>query len=387
MWLLCRKLEAMSVTPWNVTGRVDYAKIVEQFGCKSIDTVLVDRIERLTGQTAHHLLRRGIFFAHRDLNELLDAHERGEPWYLYTGRGPSSEALHVGHLIPFMFARWLQQAFQVHIVIQLTDDEKFLWKDLTVEESQRLARENCKDIIACGFDAQKTFIFTDFGYMGHMYPNVVRIQRCVPMNQVRGIFGLSGEDSIGKIAFPAVQAAPALSTTFPHLFGDRKDVRCLVPCAIDQDPYFRMARDCAPRLGHPKPALIESTFLSGLRGLDGKMSASDPSNVVFLSDTPQQIRAKVNRHAFTGGGATLEEHRKHGARLEVDVPWQWLNVFMEDSKRLEHIGNEYGSGRMLTGEVKVELANVLIQVVERHKAARAAVTDEVVDAFMLDVRT
>ncbi|KAL4852896.1 Tryptophan--tRNA ligase [Chlorella vulgaris] len=377
----------MSVTPWHVTGRVDYAKIVEQFGCKSIDTVLIDRIERLTGQTAHHLLRRGIFFAHRDLNELLDAHERGEPWYLYTGRGPSSEALHVGHLIPFMFARWLQQAFQVHIVIQLTDDEKFLWKDLTVEESQRLARENCKDIIACGFDAQKTFIFTDFGYMGHMYPNVVRIQRCVPMNQVRGIFGLSGEDSIGKIAFPAVQAAPALSTTFPHLFGDRKDVRCLVPCAIDQDPYFRMARDCAPRLGHPKPALIESTFLSGLRGLDGKMSASDPSNVVFLSDTPEQIRAKVNRHAFTGGGATLEEHRKHGARLEVDVPWQWLNVFMEDSKRLEHIGNEYGSGRMLTGEVKVELANVLIQVVERHKAARAAVTDEVVDAFMLDVRT
>lgn len=51
-------------------------------------------------------------------------------------------------------------------MIQLTDDEKFLWKDLTVEEAQRLAVENAKDIIACGFDVEKTFIFSDFQYMG-----------------------------------------------------------------------------------------------------------------------------------------------------------------------------------------------------------------------------
>lgn len=53
------------------------------------------------------------------------------------------------------------------LVIQLTDDEKFLWKDLTVEEAQRLAVENAKDIIACGFDVEKTFIFSDFQYMGY----------------------------------------------------------------------------------------------------------------------------------------------------------------------------------------------------------------------------
>ena len=64
----------------------------------------------------------------RDLHELLDAYERGQPFYLYTGRGPSSEALHLGHLIPFVFTKWLQDAFKVPLVIQLTDDEKFLWK-------------------------------------------------------------------------------------------------------------------------------------------------------------------------------------------------------------------------------------------------------------------
>ena len=51
------------------------------------------------------------------------------------------------------------------LVVQMTDDEKFLWKDLTVEEAHRLARENAKDIIACGFDVNKTFIFSDMEYM------------------------------------------------------------------------------------------------------------------------------------------------------------------------------------------------------------------------------
>lgn len=64
------------------------------------------------------------------------------------------------------FCRWLQDTFDVPLVIQLTDDEKYLWKDLTDEEAHRLSYENAKDIIACGFAEEKTFIFSDFDYMG-----------------------------------------------------------------------------------------------------------------------------------------------------------------------------------------------------------------------------
>jgi tryptophanyl-tRNA synthetase len=62
-----------------------------------------------------------------DLNRILDAYEKGESFYLYTGRGPSSDALHFGHLIPFLFTKYLQEAFNVPLVIQMTGDEKFLW--------------------------------------------------------------------------------------------------------------------------------------------------------------------------------------------------------------------------------------------------------------------
>lgn len=44
------------------------------------------RVEKLTGRPAHPFLKRGIFFAHRDLAEILDCYEKGTPFYLYTGR-------------------------------------------------------------------------------------------------------------------------------------------------------------------------------------------------------------------------------------------------------------------------------------------------------------
>jgi tryptophanyl-tRNA synthetase len=97
-----------------------------------------------------------------------------------AGRGPSSEALHLGHLIPIHFTKWLQDAFKCPLVIQLTDDEKTLVKGLEVEEARRLAFENAKDIVACGFDVRRTFIFSDFEYVGgQFYREAVRIQQKV----------------------------------------------------------------------------------------------------------------------------------------------------------------------------------------------------------------
>ena len=66
----------------------------------------------VAGCKAHPFLRRGMFFAHRELDQIVTAYEKGEKFYLYTGRGPSSESLHLGHLIPFHFTKWLQVGMQ-----------------------------------------------------------------------------------------------------------------------------------------------------------------------------------------------------------------------------------------------------------------------------------
>jgi len=55
-----------------------------------------------------------------------------------------------------------------------------------------------------------------------------------------------------------------------------------------------MTRDIAPKLGNYKPALVHSTFLPALQGANSKMSASDTNSAIYLTDTPKQIKNKVN---------------------------------------------------------------------------------------------
>lgn len=378
------------VTPWEAhaaegQAAIDYGKLIKRFGSQPIEADLLQRIEAVTKQKPHHFLRRGIFFSHRDVSQILDAYEQRKPFFLYTGRGPSSESMHLGHLIPFLFTKYLQDVFDVPLVVQMTDDEKFLWKDLGIDEANRLAHENAKDIIACGFDKEKTFIFSNLEYMSCepvFYRQVLQIQKCVTMNQAKGIFGFSDSDNIGKMAFPAVQAAPAFSTTFPKIFGANKDIHCLIPCAIDQDPYFRMTRDVAPRLGFHKPALLHSTFFPALQGPKSKMSASDPTSSIFLTDSMDEIKQKINKYAFSGGRDTKEEHQKYGGDTTVDVSYQYLTFFLDDDDKLARIKQEYESGQLLTGQLKKELIGVLQKLVGEHQERRAKVTDDIVREFM-----
>ncbi|KAK0409779.1 hypothetical protein QR680_004751 [Steinernema hermaphroditum] len=374
------------VTPWNVsTGSakgVDYKKLIVRFGCRELNEDIVSRIERLTNKPAHPMLRRGLFFAHRDISMILDRFEQKKPFFLYTGRGPSSGSLHLGHLIPFIFTKYLQETFDVPLIVQMTDDEKFLWKDLKADEVKKMARENMKDIISVGFDSSKTFIFTDMEYMcPPFYENILKIWKVVTNNQARAIFGFCGEDSMGKAAFPAIEAAPCFSSSFPQIFNGKKEIPCLIPCAIDQDPYFRMSRDAAPRLKYPKPAMIYSTFLPALQGAQTKMAASDANSCIYISDTPKQIKNKINKYAFSGGQATVEDHRKFGGNCDIDISFQFLKYFLESDEELAEIKQKYSSGEMLTGELKQKAISVVTAVIEDLQVRRKAVTDATVTEF------
>ena len=173
--------------------------------------------------------------SYSELDEILDRYEKKQPFYLYTGRGPSSSSMHLGHMVPFIFCQYLQSCFQCPLVIQLTDDEKFLFKDLTIEQCHGFALENAKDIVACGFDPDLTFIFSNLDYVGgQMYANIVRISKLITCNVSKAAFGFDDSSSIGKLHFVSVQAAPSFSNSFAHIFGTRSDIPCLIPCAIDQ---------------------------------------------------------------------------------------------------------------------------------------------------------
>ncbi|MEM0272526.1 MAG: tryptophan--tRNA ligase [Thermoprotei archaeon] len=350
-----------SVTPWGVSGRVDYDALISKFGTRRLDDALLGRLRTAAGGELHVALRRGVFFSHMDLDLVLDDWQSGGSFYLYTGRAPSL-GMHIGHLIPFMVTKWFQDKFGANVYVEVTDDEKFLrHPEYKLEDTTKWAYDNILDIAAVGFNPDKTFIFQDTEYMGNMYPLILEIARRINFSEASATFGLRTSSNIGLVFYPAIQIAP---TMFEHR-------RCLIPAGIDQEPYWRLQRDIAEGMGYYKAAQIHGRFLPPLTGPEGKMSSSIPESAVYLSDDPKTVERKVIRHAFSGGQPTAELHRKYGANLDVDVAYQWLYyLFEEDDSEIRRIAEDYSSGKMLTGEVKTLLVEKLNSFLEAHRERR-----------------
>ncbi len=365
------------VTPWEVTGDVDYKTLMREFGIKEIDDALLKRIEKITKES-HHFLRRKIFFAHRDLNWILDEYEKGNKFFLYTGRAPSGHT-HVGHLVPWLFTKWLQDKFGVELWFQFPDEEKFLFKEkLTLEDTEKYTHENMLDVIALGFDPKKTKFLVDTKIAGLMFKEALKVAKKITFSNVKASFGLTNETNIGSIFYTAMQAVPAF---LPSVLAG-KNIPCLIPHAVDQDPHFRLSRDVVGKLGYYKPASIQCRFLPALQGATGKMSASEQQTAVYTIDDTETVKRKINKYAFSGGRSTIEEHRKLGGQPGIDVPYQWLTFFEEDDKKLKNIYQDYKSGKMLTGEIKQILIDKLNSFLKEHQKKREQARKKV-DQFLV----
>ena len=351
------------LTPWESKGRIDYDRLVEMFGLRVLDGSMRDGLRRAAGAD-HFMVRRGVFFAHRDLGMILESHRRGDGFFVYTGRGPSG-GTHIGHLVPWVFARWLQERFGVTVYFQLTDDEKFYHNaDLSLEDTARLATENARDFAALGFDPLKTHIMTNTRDIGVLYPLAARVAKRITFSTARSSFGFDNQTNIGMIFYTAMQSAPC--------FLEDKPV--LIPLGVDQDPHFRLTRDVAPLLGRPKPALIHNVMTPGLGGSGAKMSAKDVNSAVYTTDPPRIIRKKINKYAFSGGRADVATHRRLGGDTQVDVSYQYMRMFFEpDDHIMEEVREGYESGRMLTGELKQMLVDRMVRYMEAHRARRDSV--------------
>jgi tryptophanyl-tRNA synthetase len=366
------------VTPWEVEGNVDYNKLTALFGTQPIDDAILARFKRLTGSIPT-MLRRQVFFSHRDFNWILDRYEAGEKFVLYTGRGPSGHT-HLGHLMPWIFTKYLQDAFDADLYFQMTDDEKFLQKDeLSASATRGFSYDNALDLIALGFDPEKTRIFLDTEYARTLYPIALEVAKRVTFSAARAVFGFDSSTNIGMVFFTSMQSAPAF---LPAIFAGR-NVPVLIPCAIDQDPHFRITRDVAPKMGYYKPALIHSRFFPSLLGLD-KMSASIPETSIFTTDSPEEARTKI-ANAFTGGRTTAQEQRDLGGVPDICAVYQYsFYLFEQDDKRALELREECVRGARACGECKNELADKVVQFLKHHQAAREQAKDRIEDFVIRD---
>ena len=352
------------INPYEVEGEINYDQLISKFGIKKLTNTDLKRIKKIAGEV-HPYLRREIFFAHRDLKKCLDEYEKGNKFFLYTGCGPSGP-IHLGHLGTWRFTKWLQDKFGVELWFQFTDDEKFLFKNKTYQEIQDWTHENMLDVIALGFDPKKTHFLIDTKHAGIIYPEAIKVAKKITFSTIKAAFGFRDSNNIGSIFYTAMQTVPVF---LPNVLKN-ENRPCLIPLGVDQDPHFRISRDVVEKLGHQKPAIIHAKMMPPITGVTGKMSSSNINHGILTTDTPQQVKKKINKYAFSGGQATVEEHRKKGGNPDIDVSYQWLKYFEEDDQKLKKIYKDYRSGKLLSGELKAILIEQINKFLAEHQKRR-----------------
>jgi tryptophanyl-tRNA synthetase len=352
--------DTFSVTPYAVSGDIDYEKLLEHFGADPLTDAHIDRLPD------HPAIRRRTFYAGRDVDRYLEAAEAGESHAIVTGRGPSGP-MHLGHVLPLYLAKRFQQATGATVYIPLSDDEKLLAKEQSFTSIGEHTRENLKDILAIGFDPERTRIVVDTAGADMIYPLAVRLAKHLTPATVEAVYG--EQDTVGLQFYPAVQATHLL---LPQLVGGRQST--IVPIAVDQDPHVRVCRDVAAKEVLPveKPGALLGRFLPSLEG-PGKMSSSSEAASIELTDGPDTVAETIRTHAYTGGRSTVKAHREHGGDPSVDVPFQYLRFFFEDDDtELDRLAREYRSGDLLSGELKEIAIHRITDFLATHQRRRAS---------------
>ena len=355
------------ITPWEVKGEIDYEKVVREFGIKPMP-------ENLPSSFKENLLfRRKIIFAQRDFEKILDAIKEKKKFVMMTGLMPSGK-FHLGHML-LVQQMIFYQNLGAKLYVTVADLEAYATREKSLEELKKIAIEQYLiNYIALGLKPKNL----DFYFQSERsnaaeksnayYSLTSKLSKYATFNEFKAIYG---EITPGKMSSSLIQASDMLHPQLREFEG--KPIPTIIPVGIDQDPHLRIARDMARRYKDYKFMQLSSTyhlFFPSLKG-NGKMSSSDETSYITMTDSEKEVEMKIKKYAFSGGKDTLEEHRKHGGNPDKDVSFQYLKFFFEpDDKKLQKIHDDYSLGKMLTSELKEILIEKINKFLNEHQKKR-----------------
>lgn len=350
------------VTPWEVKGeRVDYDRLLCDLRLKRIDFELRSVIRAILGEE-HYLIERGVFFAHSSLDSFLKDLREGCKPYIFTGRGPSGP-LHLGNTVPLMLARWLQGKLNAPLYLQVSDDEKYcLRPDLSFKDVRESARDNIAELLALGFDEERTKVIWDTECSSWLYPASLVIAKRSRISELKDSTKLDDSSNPGILYYAILQSTPALMLP---LFADER-FRCVIPMAVDQHPLVVPSILAARRMGLREPAVLHSVFVPGVRG-EPKMGTSNPSSAIFLSEQLSSALMKVDSSICPSN--------------ELPPAIHYLRVL--DPEDYESVLSSYLEGREEGCELAKRRAKELIAILLEGHAKRKRELLDKVDEFVL----
>ena len=373
-----KKPAEFNVTPWEVSGDVDYGRLIKEFGIKPMPENLPNSFKE------NPLFRRKIIFAQRDFDRILDSVKNKKKFVMMTGLMPSGK-FHLGHMLVAQQMIFYQN-LGAKLYVTVADLEAYATRGKSLEELRKTAVEQyLTNYIALGLKPRNLdFYFqsersSDSKKSNSYYSLAAKLSRYATFNEFKAIYG---EISPAKMSSSLIQSSDMLHPQLPEFEGR---IPVVVPVGIDQDPHLRIARDIGSRFKDYNFIQLSSTyhtFLPSLKG-GGKMSSSDESSFIAMTDSEKEVENKIKKYAFSGGRSTLQEHKEKGGNPDVDISYQYLTYFEESDAKLKKIHDDYKSGSLLTSELKQILIDKLNSFLGKHQEKKEKAKKEV-DKFLKD---
>jgi len=310
----------------------------------------------------HYLFERNLFVAHRDFGRVLECVKHRRPFIQMTGIATSGK-LHLGHKVDIdvflMFRELGARSF-----FGVCDIDAYVSRPDSKVPSMQKAKEYAIDtvahLLALGLKPEE--IYVQSRKEPRYYEFAFELSKKMTENTFRAIYG---HLDLGKLSANLLQYADMLHQQLAEYQGPMPSITCI---GIDQDPHARASRDLARRLPY-KMVLPSFLYFKHQGGLQegNKMSSSEPDTAIFLDDTPEQIKKKIDK-AFSGGRDNIEEHRKLGGVPEKDKTFEILLFHHPDTAFVQEVYRKYKAGEMLTGELKKIVKEFLVGMLSEHQA-------------------
>ena len=199
------------IDPWSSEQSTDYARIRDQFGLEGVD------VSKLPNPGMLH--RRGIVFAHRDLDVILGCIERSDPFGVLTGLMPSGR-MHLGHSMVIDQVRWFQEQ-GADITVTVADLEALATRGTSLAEGRENAiNEYVHNYAALGLDPSNTNV-----YFQSSRPAVQRLAftlgRRTNLSEFEAIYGFRGDTNLAHVQAPLVQAGDIIHPQLEEYGGLR----------------------------------------------------------------------------------------------------------------------------------------------------------------------
>lgn len=290
---------------------------------------------------------------------------------ILTGDRPTGR-LHVGHYVGSLRRRVeLQNSGEFDKIFVMIADAQALTDNADNPEKVRQnVIEVALDYLSAGLDPEKTTIFIqsqvpELCELAFYYMNLVtvsRVQRNPTVKTEIKMRNFEQSIPVGFFCYPVSQASDI--TAFKAT---------TVPAGEDQAPMIELTREIVnrfnniygPTLVEPEILLPDNAVCMRLPGTDGKAKMSKSlGNCIYLSDTPKEVKKKVNSMYTDPEHLTIESP----GHLEGNCPFIYLDAFSNDShfakylpeyENLQALKDHYTRGGLGDGTVKKLLYNVL----------------------------